>query len=870
MSVLFAQFSFGQKKIIDNETFKNWRHLELYEISNNGKFIWYTYNTNLQDYTLVVCNTSQTYKREFAKVSRAKFTEDSKYLIFESQNGINLLTLENNQLLTIDNASAPDCPKEGGGRWLSYKKSNTSYLRDLSTGTEKSYSNVLSSTFNLRGTLFALRYIDHLLLVDLLNGQQKIVKHGKIYDVSFDNSGKQIAILVDNKDSIELYYYRKGMDSAYLKASNQSSGILTNYKIASFTPTFSRNDSLIFIKLKHSGLSSSQDSIITSQVDIWNHLDIFLQSQQLTELNSLKEKTFTAIVRVDLKDKDIIQIENQDTILKGTVGNKYAIVHKITNPSESYWNKSNDPCYEIISVNRKKNTILPIEATTASNIFLSPNEKYVIWFDTISKHYCSYEISTGRVAHIALDVNVPLVNQEVDRIEVFTYGIAGWLQDDEFLLIYDKYDVWKIDPKGIKKSININDSYGRLHKICFRLIPPTAINKETYNQEDDVLLAGLNLTTKINVFLKTKFTGNPPLQFFEPEMMGLYYSSLFPEAKLVKAKYANVYLLRYENASYSPNICITKDFKKFDILSDIHPERQYNWLTTELVTWDIDSNKSGTGILYRPENFDSTQKYPVIFTYYEHRSHELFKFKHPSLSAGDLNIPWYVSNGYLVFVPDISHRSGSTSYDITNTIVSAVKKLSTFPYVDTAHMGLQGHSFGGLATNILITNTSIFAAAQESAGIVEQISRYGDIGFGGKSHALQYEIGQCNLGSMPWDKIDIYVRNSPILKINKVTTPLLILHNMQDDVVSFKQGLQMFIGLRRLNKSVWLLQYDGEGHVLDQSANMLDFTIRQQQFFNHYLKNTAMPTWMAEGIPASQKGIRSGLNINSSSAKIQF
>jgi dipeptidyl aminopeptidase/acylaminoacyl peptidase len=285
-------------------------------------------------------------------------------------------------------------------------------------------------------------------------------------------------------------------------------------------------------------------------------------------------------------------------------------------------------------------------------------------------------------------------------------------------------------------------------------------------------------------------------------------------------------------------------------------------MTTELIHWKLPDGKIGEGILYKPENFDPRKKYPLIFHYYEKRSNELFSFQNPSLSNGAFNISWFVSNGYVVCIPDIYYTIGHTGQSVVNSVVPAAKYLSTFPWVDATKMGLQGHSFGGYETNYLVTHTTLFAAAQESAGLSDMISWYGGISFGGKSIAFHCEAGQSRLHTTPWQQPDIYVENSPIFSVYKVKTPLLIMHNKGDGAVPFAQALEMFTALRRLQKPVWLLQYDGQGHILTDRACRLDFSIRQQQFFNHYLKGLPTAEWMTKGIPAERMGINSGIRLD--------
>jgi hypothetical protein len=87
-----------------------------------------------------------------------------------------------------------------------------------------------------------------------------------------------------------------------------------------------------------------------------------------------------------------------------------------------------------------------------------------------------------------------------------------------------------------------------------------------------------------------------------------------------------------------------------------------------------------------------------------------------------------------------------------------------------------------------------------------------------------------------------------------VETPLLILHNDRDDAVPFEQGIEFFVALRRLGKPVWLANYNDELHGIRNSYNQRDFTIRMQQFFDHYLQGAPPPAWMVHGIPAIDKG----------------
>src|SRR3569833_2197433 len=122
---------------------------------------------------------------------------------------------------------------------------------------------------------------------------------------------------------------------------------------------------------------------------------------------------------------------------------------------------------------------------------------------------------------------------------------------------------------------------------------------------------------------------------------------------LKKATLSNIWRVRRQNASQAPNWFVTTNGNNFTPVTDVQPQEKYNWLTAELVRWNTFDGRPGLGILYKPDNFDGTKKYPVILQYYEQKSDQLREFHSPAWSVDEMNIPYYVSQGYLVFVPDI-------------------------------------------------------------------------------------------------------------------------------------------------------------------------------------------------------------------------
>ena len=137
----------------------------------------------------------------------------------------------------------------------------------------------------------------------------------------------------------------------------------------------------------------------------------------------------------------------------------------------------------------------------------------------------------------------------------------------------------------------------------------------------------------------------------------------------------------------------------------------------------------------------------------------------------------------------------------------------------------------------MLTQTNIFKAAEAGAPVADMISAYNGIRWGsGLPRQFQYEKTQSRIGGTIWEYPLRYIENSPVYMADRVTTPLLILQNDADDAVPWYQGIELFLSLRRLGKEVYLFDYNGEPHHINRRPNQKDYTVRLQQFFDHFLK----------------------------------
>jgi dipeptidyl aminopeptidase/acylaminoacyl peptidase len=259
------------------------------------------------------------------------------------------------------------------------------------------------------------------------------------------------------------------------------------------------------------------------------------------------------------------------------------------------------------------------------------------------------------------------------------------------------------------------------------------------------------------------------------------------------------------------------------------------------------------GLLLKPENFDSRKKYPMIVYIYERLSQGLHQFRNPGPGTS-INPTYYVSNGYLVYMPDIVYTIGYPGPSALNCVLPAVQAVVDKGFVNEDAIGIQGHSWGGYQIAYMVTQTNRFKAAAPGAVVANMTSAYSGIRWGtGLPRQFQYERSQSRIGGSLWDYPLRYLDNSPIFRADRVETPLLMIHNDEDDAVPWYQGIEYFLALRRLGKPAFMFTYNGEKHGLRKRINQKDYTRRLQEFFDHYLKGAPAPEWMEKGIPYLQR-----------------
>ncbi|HSF23426.1 MAG TPA: prolyl oligopeptidase family serine peptidase, partial [Blastocatellia bacterium] len=200
--------------------------------------------------------------------------------------------------------------------------------------------------------------------------------------------------------------------------------------------------------------------------------------------------------------------------------------------------------------------------------------------------------------------------------------------------------------------------------------------------------------------------------------------------------------------------------------------------------------------------------------------------------------------------PDIVYKVNDPGMSAVWCVLPALEAAIKTGVVDRSRVAIHGHSWGGYQTSFLITQTDAFKAAVAGAPLTNMISMYSLIYWNtGSANQPIFESSQGRFTTGYWDNLEAYARNSPVYHAKNVKTPLIILHNDKDGAVDFTQGIEYFNTLRRLGKSVVMLQYKGENHGLAKLENRKDYSVRMLEFFDHHLKGKPAPAWLREGVP---------------------
>ena len=757
-------------------------------------------------------------------------------------------------------ANAPAEPKAPGG---ANKDIGTDLvLRDLTAHTDRTFPEVIEYNLSRDGKTLAWAVTspkeetDGVYALPTSGGDRRALLSGKGKYAKLVWSDKQdeLAFVSDRDDAgskqarYKLYLWTLQSPQAAEVVSVDTPGFRKGFAIAEKTaPTFSKDGADLFFGAapplppapkEHTG-PATEDEV---SFDLWHYQDDHVQPMQKVRAPADHDRSYRAVYHIAAHKLVQLGDDSLMEILPSEDG-RYAIGRddREYRPMLEYGERYFDAYFVDAETGGRK----LIAKKEIGAVTWSPDGKYALMFE--GKDWFAIPASGGGPIGLTAKLGVSFWNEETDIPSApRPYGLAGWTSDAKYVLLYDRFDIWRISPEG-SAAKNMTNGFGRKENIELRYVKLDPEEK-AIDPAKPLLLHGENVTTRDSGFFRARVEGAAP-----PEKL-----VMAPKAfgQPIRAKNADVLLLTEQSFNEFPDLLTTSaEMKELRKVSDANPQKaDLMWGTAEMISFRNLDGVPLQGALYKPENFDPRKKYPMIVYIYEKLSQNINRFVDPR-PMHTINLSYYVSNGYLVFTPDIVYKTGYPGQSALKCVMAGVDAVLARGFVDEKNIGIQGHSWGGYQIAYMVTQTSRFKAAEAGAPVVNMISAYDGIRWGsGLPRQFQYEKTQSRIGGSLWEYPMRFIENSSVFMADRIQTPMLILQNDMDDAVPWYQGIEFFLALRRLGKEAYMFSYNGEPHGIRHRANQKDFAMRMSAYFDYELKGAKKPAWMEHGIPYLERG----------------
>ncbi|MEY4672514.1 MAG: hypothetical protein RL148_298 [Planctomycetota bacterium] len=580
-------------------------------------------------------------------------------------------------------------------------------------------------------------------------------------------------------------------------------------------------------------------------LDVWHWDDPLIQTAQAKNPSALRRGSWSAVL--DLADGSL-RVLGDDAVesfrLLGPDG-----AYAVGSDGDAYRKLSTwDGRYEDVYLTEVKSGVRTrVLERLRGNVSNSPGGRYLLWFGE-DRNWWTLDTASRQVRNLTASIGIDFHQSDDDTPQPDpAQGVCGWTSGDQHVVLYDEFDLWRVEV-ATGKAECLTAGAGRAKKVRYRHSPlPRDDDEDDGSLPAELLLGALDTETMAEGYaIASRDAVGAPVQVVMVQRN---------IGELRKAKQADLYAFTLSTFSTCPDLWVcSRDMKDLRRLTDVNPQQKdIRWGKAELVHWVNGDGKRLKGVLVKPDGFDPARKYPMMVYFYEKLSQNLHNYVAPAPGTSP-NAAYYVSNGYLWFMPDIVYDEGYPGESAVKCVVSGVQHLIAQGFVDEKAIGAAGHSWGGYQTAFLVTRTNIFKAVESGAPVCNMLSAYGGIRYEtGISRQFQYEMTQSRIGGTPWQFPLRYHENSPIHFADKVQTPVLILHNDQDGAVPWTQGIEYFMALRRLDKETYLFNYVGEGHGLRKRQNMKDWSRRMSEYFDHHLRGAQRPQWMEQGVPFHER-----------------
>jgi len=576
------------------------------------------------------------------------------------------------------------------------------------------------------------------------------------------------------------------------------------------------------------------------ELDVWHWNEPKINSEQKKTWDREKDRTWRAVYHLD-SGRVVPLADGNLPAVEATENPAYALgTSDVPYAKETTWGEGYRDVYLVSLADGARKLVT---ARLGGRAALSPDGRTVAFFKDSQWHL--YDCAAGTTRNATGALGVTFANEQHDTPDSPpAYGIAGWVDDGAALLVYDRYDIWRIPSAGGAPE-NLTNREGRAHDITYRVLQ-TDPEARSYGSRAPLLLSGYHNREKGWGFYAAGFAKPGVAARIDEKKLFRF---------LAKAKLADVVMYTRESYEEFPDLWISDlGFRQPRKISDANPQiAEFAWGSAELVEWRSEDGLPLQGVLIKPANYQPGKRYPVITYFYERQSQRLHEFNEPVVNHRP-SFAMYAGSGYAIFLPDVVFEVGHPGMSMVKCLVPGVQKLIDMGIADPNGLGLHGHSWGGYGTAFVVTRTNIFKAAVAGAAVSNMTSAYGGIRWeSGLARQFQYEKTQSRIGGSLWEYPERFLENSALFQADRIQTPLLLEHGDEDGAVPWYQSIELYLALRRLGKDCIFLQYRGEPHHLRKYPNKLDYAIKMKQYFDHYLKGEPAADWITQGVAYNGK-----------------
>lgn len=821
-----------------------------------------------------------------AAFRKVRLAEELKAKDDKPKQGLSLLSTEDGTITEFDSVQAFSFSEDGN--WLAVHRMQSKevedlksknkklgsdlILRDLSSGAQFEFPFVREMAFDSLSQYLAYSVIDTtgegngLYIFDLESEEKQEIDgaaNGYYTNLTWQHKSQKLAFIkaaldtayVESNASLHLWASADARLQTLIETDENNDGFVLR---SNNSLTFSNDGNRLFFGFmdaemarldaetdeKEDGEEEEEidvydiEEIVSDRgLDIWHGDDPRIKTHEKSSWGSQKNHLFTAVYHlgknewVQLADHEMpdINIAQNTKVVLGSSDVPYL--------KEITW----DGFYrDYYAVNLASGERTKIGERLSGRMSLSPGGNFTTYYHAKNWHLVNVE--TGESRNLTNELNVPFYNEDHDYpAEVPGYNVAGWIENDAAILIYDKYDIWRFDTNNGNPR-NLTGGEGREAKRIFRIEEMNKERDEAFENNEELLLTSYHDLAKNFGFYSVRANRSGVRKLLEEDKKFTFVK---------KAENADKIIYKREAYDEYPNLWVAsnRQFRNVEKLTNLHDDlkEKWNWGSAELIDWLSLDGTFIQGVVIKPDNYDPAKRYSIMTYYYRFFTDRLHDFNEPKTNHRPV-FAQYVSDDYVVFLPDIRFEVGRPGFAATKSLVPGIQKLIEMGIADEEKLGLHGHSWSGYQTAFMVTQTDIFDAAVSGAPVSNMTSAYSGIRWAsGLARQFQYEKSQSRIGESLVDAPEKYIENSPVFFADKITTPMLIMHGDDDGAVPWEQSIELYLAMRRFNKDVVFLQYHDEPHHPQKFPNKLDYALRMKEYFDYYLKGVGEPEWILEG-----------------------